>query len=109
MIKKALITFLIALCVPSFAEAEDSMVDGPCKEDRETLCKEVKPGHGHVMKCMHDNRDKVSAECKKHMESKKAQWKEKHQDMQHSMKEACMKDPECSAKMKNWKDKKQEK
>jgi hypothetical protein len=103
MIKKIVITFLLALCIPAIADAEG--LEGPCKKDRESLCKDAP----HVMKCMRDNKDKVSAECKAHMEAKKESWKAKHKDkseMRAAMREACKKDPKCEAKLKEHKEKK---
>ncbi len=38
----------------------------PCKADREKLCGDVEAGEGRVMKCMHQNRKKLSKACKDH-------------------------------------------
>ncbi len=105
MIRKAIVTFFLALCIPVFADAEEGL-GGPCKADIEKLCK----AEGHVMKCMRQNRDKVSAECKAHMEKRKEEFKAKRKDrkeMRQTMREACKKDPECVAKLKEFKDKKE--
>lgn len=56
-----------------------AMAQGPCAKDRETLCGNVEKGEGRIMKCMHDNMDKVSAECKAHMEKMKEHMKEAHE------------------------------
>lgn len=60
--------------------------DGPCAKDRETLCKGVEQGEGRIHKCMKENKEKLSAECKAHVESMKDKMKD--------MKEACHDDAE---------------
>lgn len=64
--------------------------DGPCKNDRETLCKGVEHGEGRLMKCFKDNEDKLSSECKAHMADKKEKMKEALKDIS----EACKSDVE---------------
>lgn len=51
---------------------------GPCAKDVDTLCASVEKGHGRIMKCLHDNKDKVSAECSAHMEKMKEAMKDVH-------------------------------
>lgn len=60
--------------------------DGPCAKDRETFCAGIEPGGGAIAKCMKDNKDKLSPECKAHYEKMKEHHKE--------MKEACHDDME---------------
>ena len=36
----------------------------PCQDDVATLCKGVKPGNGAIGKCLQDNEDKLSGNCK---------------------------------------------
>ena len=35
-----------------------------CKADAETLCKGVQPGQGRVVRCLSQNKDKLSAACR---------------------------------------------
>jgi len=60
---KSLLLALLLVSAPAFA-------DGPCAQDRETYCPNMKPGHG-LMKCLKKNEDKLSAECKAHREEVK--------------------------------------
>ena len=55
------IGFLIALTgvAPSLADVRTA-----CKQDLETFCKNVKPGGDRIVKCMGENRAKLSAACK---------------------------------------------
>lgn len=62
------------------------MGSGPCAKDVETLCANVEHGEGRIMKCLHENKDKLSAECKAHQEKMKETMKE--------MKESCHDDAE---------------
>lgn len=41
-----------------------------CHEDAEKFCKDKEKGHGHVLKCLKANTDKLSAPCKEHLQSK---------------------------------------
>lgn len=68
---KIIFAFVFALALPLFASAR---ADGPCKQDRETLCKDMKGKD--MMKCMHENKDKVSPACKEQMEKMKDHMKE---------------------------------
>lgn len=64
--------------------------DGPCAKDRESFCAGQK-GHA-LMKCMKENSDKLSPECKAKHETMKAHMKD--------VKEACHEDAEklCAGK-----------
>ncbi len=42
-----------------------------CQEDAETYCADVGPGKGRIMKCMRDNKEKLSAACSSEIEEKK--------------------------------------
>lgn len=39
-----------------------------CKADAETLCKGIEPGQGRIMRCMLDNKDKLSPACREKMD-----------------------------------------
>ncbi|WP_295905332.1 cysteine rich repeat-containing protein [uncultured Bdellovibrio sp.] len=79
---------LIVVCalVLGFGSLSMAHEEGPCAKDRETLCAGVEHGGGAIAKCMKENKDKVSGECKAHMEKMKGHMKE--------MKEACHDDVE---------------
>lgn len=81
--------FVMALLTVGFAmnvQADDRHHEGPCAKDREKLCANVEKGEGRVMKCLKDNADKLSPECKAHREEMKASMKK--------MKESCHADAE---------------
>lgn len=80
MVKYALVLSLVFFA-GSLAHA---MGDGPCAKERETLCAGVQPGGGAVMKCLKENEEKLSVECKAHHEKMKEHMKDVH--------EACMDD-----------------
>ena len=42
----------------------------PCKADFERLCKSVQPGEGRIVKCMMENKGRVSAGCAAVLEKK---------------------------------------
>ncbi len=78
---KFLLMAAVSLAFSSYSFAEG---DGLCAKDKESLCKGVEHGQGRIMKCLKENKDKVSSECKAHMET----MKEHAEDM----KEACKED-----------------
>lgn len=78
------------LVATSLAVTSHAKEDGPCKTDRETLCKDVEHGDGRMMKCFKDNEDKLSAGCKAHM----AEKKEKMKEMMKEISESCKGDVE---------------
>jgi hypothetical protein len=67
-----------------FFITSNSMADGPCKADRERLCGDVSPGEGAIMKCLHENADKVSEACK-------ASWKQAKEQI-HQVRDVCESD-----------------
>ncbi|ASD63946.1 cysteine rich repeat-containing protein [Bdellovibrio bacteriovorus] len=78
---------LAAVLVVCFANG--AVAKGPndvCAKDRETLCGTVERGEGRVLKCMMDNKDKLSADCKAKFEKMK--------DHAAEMKDACHEDHE---------------
>lgn len=60
-------------CSDHVKEMKEAMkeVHEACHEDREKLCKDVKPGHGRIIKCMKDHQAELSAACKSEIEKKK--------------------------------------
>lgn len=57
-----------------------------CGEDFKKHCGEdVKVGGGRKMKCIRDNRDKFSAECKAELDAKKEMHKDMHKKMGKGM------------------------
>jgi hypothetical protein len=59
--------FVAAACLTVFlsshALAESGRAGNMCKEDIQKFCKDVKPGEGRIIKCLMDNKDKLSAGC----------------------------------------------
>ena len=46
-----------------------------CQEDVESFCSDVGPGKGHLMKCMKENKEKLSAACQREIQEKKEMHK----------------------------------
>ena len=42
-----------------------------CQNDAETFCGDVGPGKGRIIKCMKDNKEKLSAACQSEIQEKK--------------------------------------
>ncbi|MBX2989435.1 MAG: hypothetical protein KF802_16220 [Bdellovibrionaceae bacterium] len=63
--------------------------DGPCAKDRETLCAGVDHGGGKIAKCLRDNKDKLSAECKAHWESMKEHMKDAREACHDDVSQFC--------------------
>ena len=78
---KMVLGLLVCLAFSGGVFAADDIAKAPCKADMEKLCVGIEPGDGRMMKCMADNEDKLSAECK----SKRAEMKDKMADAR----EAC--------------------
>ncbi len=76
MIKKISATVLVSLCLMVFAAQAEEDHHGVCAKDKETLCPGMKKGEG-LYKCMHEHKDKLSADCKA-----------KHEKMKENIKEA---------------------
>lgn len=71
MLKATMLGFVLVFGV-TMAQA----ADGPCAKDRDAFCNDVKPQGGALAKCMRDNKDKFSAECKAFVDSMKAEMKD---------------------------------
>lgn len=68
----------------AFASPAADQATNPCRNDAETLCPGVTPGEGRIIKCLRENKDKLSPECK-------AQH-EKMKEAAAEMKDACQSD-----------------
>lgn len=95
---KVFSSVFFVLALGSFAHAHEEASapaaaagGGACAADVAQLCSGVEHGDGRIAKCLRDNKDKVSAECKANHEKMKAAFKE--------VKEACHDDVEkfCSS------------
>jgi hypothetical protein len=80
--KKIIISlaFLTIICVAAtvMTEPRDKEKIGPCRDDREKFCKDVKPGQGRIIKCLNEHESELSATCKEHlamMKEKMAEFK----------------------------------
>lgn len=85
MTKWILTSFVACVGFAFQAQAHD-MSKGPCAKDVQTYCASAGTDRGAIMKCMMENKDKLSAECKAQHEKMKAAMKE--------VKEACHEDYE---------------
>ena len=83
---KLIVVCALVLGFGSLSMADEGGAGGACAKDRETLCKGVEPGEGRIAKCMMENKDKLSAECKAQHEKMKG--------MMQEVKEACHDDVE---------------
>ncbi len=85
--------FLVAgFCV--WLMAFPAMAFGPCREQVKEFCKDLKPGEGRIQKCIEENADKFTGECKDHLTKMKEHLKE--------VKEECAEDSDslCAGKEK---------
>ena len=57
-----------------------------CKAEIAANCKDVKPGHGAVVKCLADHKsDKYSAKCSEELKEHQDKWKEHHDEKMEKM------------------------
>jgi len=61
---------------------------GPCAADVAKLCPGVTPGMGAVMQCLRGKVDQVSADCRKHVDSKKQMKVEEKRAQRDAQREA---------------------
>lgn len=95
---KTLIAIALSTVIALSATAEEKKGQGvgpgngtgSCHADREKFCKGVEQGEGHIVKCLKEHENELSAECKAHAEQMKAKFKE--------MKEECKADAEALCK-----------
>jgi hypothetical protein len=74
--------------------------DGPCAKDREALCGGIEPGEGRMMKCMKDNEEKLSSECKAHRSERKEAMKGIHEACHEDMEKFCSSEKKGRDRMK---------
>ncbi|MGE5085905.1 MAG: cysteine rich repeat-containing protein [Bacillota bacterium] len=63
----------------TFGLAAKASAENACKKDMDTLCAGAKPGEGGLRKCMMENKDKLSSECKAQHDKMKTAMKEIHE------------------------------
>lgn len=66
-------------------------MDAACGDDLGKLCKDVQPGRGALIKCLHDNRDQLSQSCKDFMAKSRQHFMAHHPRMAAAIK-ACQAD-----------------
>jgi hypothetical protein len=81
-LKLVLVVSAIICFVSLIAYAQEMEGKGACRADVEKLCKDVKPGHGHVAQCMKQHEADLSPACKERI----AEGKEKAQEFMKACK-----------------------
>jgi hypothetical protein len=70
----ALALIITLLSLSSSAFAQDSQSPGPgrgaCRADAEKLCAGIEHGHGRIRSCLAGQKDKLSDDCRKWIESR---------------------------------------
>ena len=67
----ALIAALIVSSVPSTTFAQEAGHNrGACRADAERLCAGVEHGHGRIIECLAGQKDKLTEDCRKMVESR---------------------------------------
>jgi len=87
------VLFVAAFSMSSFAE-EESASTGPCHDDVQKFCKEVRPGKGRIVKCMKEHESEISQTCKDH----RAKIKEERKEARKERRDACREDMEKHCK-----------
>lgn len=65
----ATVSFLATLFAASFALAQTAAEEQACKADFKKYCSGVVPGGGRVIACLEKQKDKLSPECQKVVET----------------------------------------
>ena len=60
------------LSLPGLALARSQ---GPCADDAAKLCKDVRPGHGRIARCLKQHQSELSDACKQDIATKKEKAK----------------------------------
>jgi hypothetical protein len=83
----SLVFALNSLSAPASASpAEKAQNTGPCREDVQKFCKDVKPGGGRIVKCLKQHENDLSAACKSHGEEMRSEFKKEFQEAQAACK-----------------------
>lgn len=77
----------IKLILMTLVFAIGAYAEGPCAKDKEQFCSSLQPGEGRIVKCLKENEEKVSAECK-------ASWGKMKEHLKE-IKEACHDDAQA--------------
>ncbi len=87
----SILAFVLGFSLMASANNDDmgGHKQGPCAKDMETLCAEVHGGHGAIVKCLKQNKEKLTSECSTHMSEVKEVMKEVHQACHADMEKFC--------------------
>lgn len=85
---KFLISALMVMGFSFHAFANDD-VSGPCHDDAQKFCKDVKRGGGRMIKCMKEHESELSQACKDHRSEMKKERKEHREVCAEDMKTHC--------------------
>jgi hypothetical protein len=66
----ALIVFVVFASFSSMAFAQESGHRGACRGDAQRLCAGVEHGGGRILDCLAGQKDKLSDDCRKMVESR---------------------------------------
>ena len=64
----AVLACTFALSASVVVAQDDEHQRGPCKADREKLCKDVQPGQGAIARCLKEHESELSEACKAAMQ-----------------------------------------
>jgi hypothetical protein len=67
----AILACAIAVCGSVFAQTPTADQRGACGPDYQKYCAGTAPGGGRVVACLNTHRDRLSAACKKAIDSRK--------------------------------------
>ena len=58
----------IGVVIGLFSSADAAPPPGPCFDDRQKYCSDVKPGAGRIFECLDEHEAELSSACKDHIE-----------------------------------------
>ena len=85
-ISTAAIAALALLSLPALAKEGGKDPFAVCRADMQKFCGDVKPGEGRQVKCMMDNRSRVSGECGEILNKKAKHEQEMREGKQNKVK-----------------------